>query len=325
MTPHPVAGPVLARKANPMIVSSIVTASPHANLEKMAAIGEASARMSHDVRNVLQTVISSLELIIKRADNPAEVKRLANSALHSSDLGAKLVNQLLTACHRDGSPTTGSTCLVSSLRRVSQTLAGGMDAGTQVRICGLREDLWPANVDPAEFELAIINLALNARDAMPDGGCIELSARNVQITDRPAHPLRPRRGRPSPPLPNLVSGDYIVVRVTDNGVGMDEVTAARAAEPFFTTKPPGKGTGLGLAIARELAHQRGGTLTITSQLGMGTTVEMWLPRATATCASSTLLEPPRTSTQCRPRRMRVASSLVSKQPAWTKAPSRAWL
>jgi signal transduction histidine kinase len=147
----------------------------------------------------------------------------------------------------------------------------------------LSADLWPVIVDPMEFELALINLGINARDAMPHGGRIRLGARNMTIplVDRRTaqSPIRPdqtnNRG-PSLPLPG---GDYVIVTVYDTGHGMDAATLARAIEPFFTTKPLDKGTGLGLSTAHTLISHAQGALRLMSTLGQGTTVQLWLPRA----------------------------------------------
>jgi len=146
-------------------------------------------------------------------------------------------------------------------------------------------DLWQVVIDPVEFELALINLGLNARDAMPDGGCIQIGARNVTIphVDRRTpyqsalHFQADRRG----PRLALPGGDYVVVRVVDTGIGMNETTLARAIEPFFTTKPVGKGTGLGLSAVHKLATQAQGALRLMTEMGNGTTAELWLPRAPA--------------------------------------------
>ena len=160
-------------------------------------------------------------------------------------------------------------------------------AGEKMRVAiePIAEDIWQSIIDPTELELTLINLGNNARDAMPDGGCIRFAAYNVTIpvVDRRAAavPAAPDgKDRRGPQLP-LSGGDYVAIVVGDTGIGMDKATLEKAATPFFSTKPVGKGTGLGLAMAHELAIQAGGALRLISEIGQGTRVEMWLPRANA--------------------------------------------
>jgi signal transduction histidine kinase len=250
--------------------------------ERMAALGELASGITHDFRNVLQTVISTLDLLDARATDPAEVRRLTASAIRVSERGISLSKRLLTFSHYSATKPLPA-CLISSLESVTETLARTVGARVNVQVDPPSPDLWQAVLDPLEFELALINLGINARDAMPEGGRIRLGARNVTIpivdrrtarlTER--HDAADQRG-PRLPLPG---GDYVAVTVNDTGMGMDAVTLTRAVEPFFTTKPIGKGTGLGLSIANTLATQTGGALRLMSQLGRGTTVELWLPRA----------------------------------------------
>jgi signal transduction histidine kinase len=257
--------------------------------EKMATLGELSSGITHDFRNILQTVISSLEIIGSRSNDPAEVRRLTASALRVSERGINLTKRLLAFSRREAAHAR-SACLLSSLESATDTLACTIGARMNVRIELPPDDLWQAVIDPIEFELAIIHLGINARDAMPEGGRIRLSARNVTIPpderrERQRSARADRTDRRGPRLP-LSGGDYIAVSVADTGIGMDEATLARAVQPFFTTKPVGKGTGLGLAMAHTLATEGGGTLRLMSELGRGTTVEMWLPRAPAATSQS---------------------------------------
>ena len=249
---------------------------------KMAALGELASGITHDFRNILQTVISTLELIENRANDPAEVRRVAASALHASERGIGLANRLLAFCRHDATEARPA-CLLPSLESVTETLARTVGARTKVQFDPASADLWQAVIDPTELELALINLGINARDAMPDGGSIRLGARNVTIpqierraAERPVRHDRTERRGPRLPLPG---GDYVAVTVGDTGTGMDATTLARAVQPFFTTKPVGKGTGLGLAIVNTLVTERRGALRLMSEPGRGTTVELWLPRA----------------------------------------------
>jgi signal transduction histidine kinase len=251
------------------------------HLQKMVALGELASGITHDFRNVLQTVISTLELLESRSGDPVEVRRLTAAALRASERGIGLTRRLLSFSRRDVT-AIGAICLVPSLESVKETLSRTVEARMNVGIEPPSPNLWPVVVDPNEFELALINLGLNARDAMPDGGRIRFSARNVTI------PLEERRAPPWParsvpedrrgPRLMLPGGDYVAVSVDDTGTGMDETTLARAVDPFFTTKPVGKGTGLGLAAVHNLATQAQGALRLMSVIGRGTTVQLWLPR-----------------------------------------------
>lgn len=266
-----------------------VTKTDHSNTSsqllhsrKMAALGELASGITHDFRNILQTVISMLELIESRSNDPAEVRRVTASALRASERGIGLTNRLLTFSRSDPVQVEPAD-LLRSLESATETLARTVGVRMKVHCEPTPVDLWQAAIDPTELELALINLGINARDAMPNGGNIQLGARNVtiphvdrRVAQRPAK--RDGTEHRGPRLP-LSGGDYIAVTVVDTGTGMDAATLARATEPFFTTKPVGKGTGLGLAMAHTLASERQGALRLISALGRGTTVELWLPRA----------------------------------------------
>jgi signal transduction histidine kinase len=252
--------------------------------QKMVALGELASGITHDFRNLLQTVISTLEILESRSNDPIEVHRLAASALRASERGIGLTSRLLKFSRCEAS-VARSVCLLSSLDDVTETLARTVEARMNVKGEQRSSVLWQVVIDPVEFELALINLGLNARDAMPEGGCIQIGARNVTIphVDRrtcyqsAGHFQADRRG----PRLALPGGDYVVVRVVDSGIGMNETTLARAIEPFFTTKPVGKGTGLGLSAVHKLATQAQGALRLMTEMGNGTTAELWLPRAPA--------------------------------------------
>jgi len=250
--------------------------------QRLAALGELASGITHDFRNILQTVISTLDLLETRAADPTEVRRLTASALRASERGISLTRRLLTFSHYTTTDVRPA-CLIASLESATETLARAVGSRVKVQVDPLPADLWQAALDPSEFELALINLGINARDAMSGGGQIRLAARNVSIplVERRAvvetHDPADRRG----PRLSLPGGDYVAVTVIDTGTGMDAATLRRATEPFFTTKPVGKGTGLGLSIARNFATQAGGALRLISQPGRGTTVEFWLPRAAA--------------------------------------------
>ena len=255
--------------------------------QKMAALGELATGITHDFRNILQIVISTLELIESRSNDPAEVRRLAVSALRASERGAGLINRLL-AFSRCDTVEARSACLLPCLESATELLARTVGTKMKVQFEPTPADLWQAVIDPMEFELALISLGINARDAMPKGGSIRLGARNVTIpqVDRRAaqQPITYDRTERRGPRLALPGGDYVAVTVGDTGTGMDAATLARAVQPFFTTKPVGKGTGLGLAMVHTLVTKGGGTLRLISELGRGTKVELWLPRASAPIA-----------------------------------------
>ncbi len=237
--------------------------------QKLQAVGQLAGGIAHDFNNLLTAVIGALDLL--RARLPAGqdgLVRLADSALHAAERGAKLTNQLLSFSRKQRLLPVPTDLNVTVLA-LSDLL--GSTLGRSIRIqTDLVQDLWPAMVDPSQVEAAIINLAINARDAMPDGGVLTLSTRNVPLDVGG----------------NAVAGDYVAIRVSDTGTGMDADVAARAFEPFFTTKAPGRGSGLGLSQVHGMSVQSGGDLRIESAPGEGTVVTLLLPRARAMPAAA---------------------------------------
>ncbi|MGE4048047.1 MAG: sensor histidine kinase, partial [Acetobacteraceae bacterium] len=213
-------------------------------------------------------------------DDPEAVRRLLAQGLRITERGAKLANRILDLS-RPGGGAVVAADLSPSLSDVAETLARTAGARIKLSVEPQSSDLWHAAIDPHEFSLALLNLGINARDALPDGGAIKFIAKNATLPSeerrrRPANadPMHDRRG-PALPLPG---GDYVLVAVSDTGQGMDTETLALAVKPFFTTKAPGKGTGLGLAMVHSFAAQHGGSLRLISAPGKGTTAEIWLPR-----------------------------------------------
>jgi CheY-like chemotaxis protein/two-component sensor histidine kinase len=204
--------------------------------------------------------MGSLDLLRRRGLGERE-QRMIDGALQAADRAKVLVQRLLAFARRQ--PLQPVTVDVAAL------VAGMADlidstSGPRVRVeLDLAPDLPPARADTNQLELAILNLAVNARDAMPDGGTLSIAA-------------RPETASPGQ-MPGLVPGDYLRLTVADTGSGMDEATLARAIEPFFSTKGVGKGTGLGLSMVHGLAAQLGGALAISSKPGLGTAVDLWLP------------------------------------------------
>ena len=231
--------------------------------QKMEAIGQLTGGIAHDFNNLLTAVIGHLEMAQDRLDGDLRTSRLLQAALRVADRGATLTRHLLAFARRQRlEPRVVDVAAV--IRDLEDVLRQTM--GPEIRlVTEAKRDLARAWVDPDQLELAILNLALNARDAMPSGGTLLIEAENQQA-------------KSSDSEPHPVSGDYVVVSVSDTGVGMDTETLARAFEPFFTTKASGLGSGLGLSIVHGFAAQSGGSVQISSCLGRGTKVDLWLPR-----------------------------------------------
>jgi signal transduction histidine kinase/ActR/RegA family two-component response regulator len=229
--------------------------------QKMDTIGQLTGGVAHDFNNLLMAILGSLDLLRKRLPDDARMLRLLDNARQGAERGAALTQRLLAFARRQ------------ELKPEAVNLAkliGGMEellqraSGPGVRITkNLPANLGLARVDANQLELALLNLAVNARDAMPVGGTLGVFAYDET----------------SDGTDGLAPGSYIRVSVSDSGMGMDEATLAKATEPFFTTKGPGKGTGLGLSMVQGLAAQSNGFLRLASQPGKGTTVDLWLPRA----------------------------------------------
>ena len=236
--------------------------------QKMEAVGQLTAGVAHDFNNLLMAILGSLELIQKRVPPDPKVASLLDNAIQAADRGAALTKRML-AFARKQELALRPVDIPSTVDRMVTLLRRGMRSN----ICiGVRfpASMPLAHTDPSQLETALLNLAVNARDAMPQGGDITIGGRFERV---------------GPGDPDLAPGDYICLFVADTGEGMDETTLARAAEPFFTTKGMGKGTGLGLSMVHGLAAQSGGHLSLKSQKGEGTTVELWLPAVTAGSAS----------------------------------------
>jgi len=245
--------------------------------QKMEAIGQLTGGLAHDFNNLLTAVLGNLELIAMRLPKAeAGTRRLVEGAIRAAERGARLTQQLLAFARKQ----------TLQLRPVdaNQVVRGmgdllGHTIGNSVRVeSDLAEPLWHARVDENQLVLVLLNLAINARDAMPQGGLLRIATRNVGDGD----PERP---------PDLLAGDFVGIAVTDTGTGMTEEIRARAFEPFFTTKEHGKGTGLGLSQVYGLTKQFGGTVEIDSRVGEGTSVRFYLPRADASLAAIEPEEP----------------------------------
>lgn len=233
--------------------------------QKLDTIGQLTGGVAHDFNNLLMAVLGSLTLLEKRLPgDDAQSRRLVQNALQGAQRGAALTQRLLAFSRRQElkPEPVGLQQLVAGM---DELLKRALGQGVRPLV-DFPPGLPAVLVDSNQLELALLNLALNARDAMPEGGTFTVAA-NVELGVMPNT------------QPRLTAGDYVRIRVTDTGVGMDEATLAKATEPFFTTKGPGKGTGLGLSMVHGLAAQSGGLLRIESTPGVGTTMELWLPIA----------------------------------------------
>jgi signal transduction histidine kinase len=231
---------------------------------RMEAIGQLTAGVAHDFNNLLCTVMGNLELIKARTTGtePRAIGRNIEAALKAAEHGAELTQQLLSF-GRKQTLLPELIDLNATLRRLEGLVRQSVGENTHVEL-QLCEGGWLAVVDPRGLSLSILNLVMNARDAMPDGGTLTLATHCVEL-------------HPSERVDDLRPGRYAVLAVTDTGVGMSEKVISHAFEPFFTTKEVGKGTGLGLSQVYGTVRQSGGTVRLTSKEGQGCRVEVWLP------------------------------------------------
>jgi signal transduction histidine kinase/CheY-like chemotaxis protein len=238
--------------------------------QKLEAIGQLTGGVAHDFNNLLSVVLGNLDLAIMKVTNETVRRRLDN-AERAARRGAKLTEQLLAFAHKQhlNPQAIDLNALIGGMTDLLLSTVGGT---VQIKTA-LEEDLWPAMVDASQIELVILNLVINSRDAMPDGGCVTVRTANLS-----ANVVRPL---------DLAPGDYVAVSVSDTGTGMSAEVRAKAFEPFFTTKGVGKGTGLGLSQVYGVARQSGGTVSIDTRFGAGTTITVYLPRTTSASGAAT--------------------------------------
>jgi len=230
--------------------------------QKLDAIGQLTGGVAHDFNNLLMVILTSLELIRRRMPEDETLVRLVNNAMQGARRGATLTQRMLAFARRQELKpvVVDVAALVLGMRDLLER-----SLGPTIRlVTEFPHELRPVLIDANQLELAILNLAVNARDAMPHGGTLRIFAGLESI----AHGSE-----------TLAAGSYICLSIVDDGVGMDAATLAHATEPFFTTKGAGKGTGLGLPMVHGLAAQSGGRLSMTSSVGAGTAIELWLPTA----------------------------------------------
>jgi signal transduction histidine kinase/ActR/RegA family two-component response regulator len=232
--------------------------------QKIEAVGQLTSGVAHDFNNLLAAVLGNLELLRGRVADPRAVQ-LLDGAARAAARGAKLTEQLLAFSrrhHLEPTPFDVDELIHGMSELLARTLAPSISVQRS-----LAPGLWPALADASQIEVALLNLAINARDAMPLGGTLLIETANLPAGD--------------PRLPRVLAGDFVMIAVSDNGTGMSQEVKAKAFEPFFTTKDVGKGTGLGLSMVYGVARQFGGAAAIESEPGKGTTVALFLPRAGA--------------------------------------------
>jgi signal transduction histidine kinase len=235
--------------------------------QKMEMIGQLTGGVAHDFNNLLMAILGNLDLLRKHIPADPRSTRLIEGASQGARRGAALTQRLLAFARRQDLKIEPRN-LVELVNGMTDLLKRSL--GPRIALClDLPPSLPLALVDGNQLELALLNLAVNARDAMPDGGTLTIALDSAE----------------APAGSELAPGRYLCLTVSDTGHGMDAATLARATEPFFSTKEVGKGTGLGLSMIQGLAQQLSGTLRLSSEVGRGTTAELWLPVTTATAAS----------------------------------------
>jgi len=235
--------------------------------QKMEAMGQLTGGIAHDFNNMLQAIGGSLELMHRRIEQGrgTEAGRFVDSARKTVGRAAALTNRLLAFARRQPLQPQ-SVDLDGLIVGIEELVRGTVGPGIRVEL-DMSDGVWPVLCDPNQLENALLNVAINARDAMPDGGRLTISTRHMSL--RTPDVAGQDEAKP---------GDYVEIAVADTGTGMDEATRARVFEPFFTTKPIGQGTGLGLSQCYGFVRQSGGFVRLDSTPGQGTTVRLYLPR-----------------------------------------------
>jgi len=229
--------------------------------QKMESIGQLTGGVAHDFNNLLMAVMSALVLLKRRLPETPQTSQLINGAMQAAERGASLTQRLL-AFARQQDLQTSAVDLGGLIDGMSDLLDRSLGPRIEL-VTEIASGLPPAQVDANQLELAILNLVINARDAMADGGRISIAVSEERVRNHPS----------------VRSGRFLAIRVADSGTGMDEATLKRAIEPFFSTKVVGKGTGLGLSMVHGLCDQLGGGFALESELGVGTIATIYVPRA----------------------------------------------
>jgi signal transduction histidine kinase/CheY-like chemotaxis protein len=234
--------------------------------QRLEAVGQLTSGVAHDFNNLLTVVLGNVDQLRKNETDPKVLRRL-DMMREASQRGARLTAQMLAFSRRQKLEPR-AVDLNETVRSMGDMLQSAIGGSVHIEQPQLAADLWPAMIDPTQIELVILNLAINARDAMEVGGSLTIRTENARLD---------ASGRPD----ELPPGDYVVVSVSDTGSGMTDEVLSRAFEPFFTTKEVGKGSGLGLSQVFGLAKQSGGGVSIDTEVDKGTTIRIFLPRADA--------------------------------------------
>jgi signal transduction histidine kinase len=246
-----------------------------AEMQKLEGLGQLTGGVAHDFNNLLMVVMSNLEMALNRVAEDALLTRWLGRAMEAAARAAALTKRMLAFARRqDLKPQ--SLALSDVVKGMVEMMSHSLDPRVRIAV-DLPPDLPPVRIDRNQLELALLNLALNARDAMPNGGQLLIEARTADQSHLPD---------------KLASGSYVHLSVVDTGVGMDAETLKRASEPFFSTKPTGKGSGLGLSMVHGLMLQSGGAMHIASRPNEGTSVSLWLPVAQAPVLAHEALDAP---------------------------------
>ncbi|MEH6497397.1 MAG: PAS-domain containing protein, partial [Pseudomonas marincola] len=244
--------------------------------QKMEAIGQITGGIAHDFNNILGIIRGNLELLAEVIE-PEKTEPFLKNAEKGVDRAVDITRKLLGFSRKDA-PEINAVNLNKSIETIQEIIAKSLTAYVAVET-RLAPNLWPVAADPGDFEDAVLNLSINARDAMPDGGTLLIETQNKTLDQD--YFKAPLVGQ---------MGDYVMVTVNDTGAGMDNATKEKVFEPFFTTKDPGKGTGLGLSMVYGFVNRSGGHISIYSEVGKGTSVQMFFPRVSHNKMAQTLIE-----------------------------------
>ena len=234
--------------------------------QKMEAIGELTAGIAHDFNNLLAVILGNLELVIEEVGDNTNLRELIDDALSATQSGKELTHRLL-AFGRRQTLHPQRIDVGELVKEILKFLERTLGEGVVIKHVS-RGNLWPIEVDRNQLEMSLLNLAINANYAMPDGGILQIETANEVLEHSEVLSLE-----------GLRSGEYVVISITDTGVGMTQEVAAEAVRPFFTTKEAGEGSGLGLSMVYGFVSQSGGQFAIRSEVGKGTVVRLYLPRA----------------------------------------------
>ncbi len=275
LVPVQLSGKIVEQDDTRLIWSSVEDISKRISLEdqlrqsqKMDAVGQLTGGIAHDFNNILGIVIGNLEILLDDLGDNSKLRNRAFKAMHGVERGAEITRKLL-GYSRKKSNETSVVVVNEVIENLKALIATSLTATIKVDT-NLSRDLWPVAIDPGEFEDALLNLSLNARDAMPDGGTLVIETKNKILDNQYAAQN-----------PGSLAGEFVMISISDTGLGMSKELQERVLEPFFTTKGQGKGTGLGLSMVYGFVQRAEGHLKIYSDEGNGTTFRLYLPKSEA--------------------------------------------